>query len=85
MTSRSTLPYHVRAAEHENRLVKELFRIAETKKTNLVLSADLTTSEELLRVADGMFEFACACFVCCVRVLCLWYWILLETKKNAVL
>lgn len=56
MTSRSNLPYHVRAADHQNKLVKQLFRIAETKKTNLVLSADLTTSDELLKVADGMYD-----------------------------
>jgi len=54
MTSRSKLPYSYRAKDHDNLLVKELFRIAEEKKTNLVLSADLTTSAELCRVADGM-------------------------------
>lgn len=58
MTSRSNLPYHVRAEQHDNKLVKELFRIAEKKKTNLVLSADLTTSEELCKVADGTSQFA---------------------------
>lgn len=53
MTSKSNLPYSVRAKNHDNLLVKELFRIADEKRTNLVLSADLTTSEELCRVADG--------------------------------
>lgn len=53
MSSRSNLTYGVRAKENRNSLVKELFRIAEEKKTNLVLSADLTTSDELCRVADG--------------------------------
>jgi len=55
MTSKSNLPYHVRAQQHSNPIARKLFEIAELKKTNLVLSADLTTTEELCNVADGMF------------------------------
>ena len=53
MASKSNLPYHVRAEQHPNAIAKKLFEIAELKKTNLVLSADLTTTEELCNVADG--------------------------------
>ncbi len=53
MASRSNLTYARRAADHPNPLVKTLFGIAERKQTNLVLSADLTTTKELLAIADS--------------------------------
>jgi orotidine-5'-phosphate decarboxylase len=53
MASRSNLSYAQRAARHPNPLVKKLFAIAERKNTNVVLSADLTTTKELLAIADG--------------------------------
>jgi len=55
MASRSDLSYEQRAKDHPNPLVKRLFHIAREKKTNIVLSADLTTTEELLSLADSKF------------------------------
>lgn len=52
MASRSTQSFGQRAAGHPNQLVKRLFSIAEKKSTNVVLSADLTTTKELLEIAD---------------------------------
>jgi len=68
MTSKSNLSYSIRAKNHDNLLVQELFRVAEEKKTNLVLSADLTTSEELCRVADGTISQLCNVFFYRVHV-----------------
>jgi len=53
MASRSTVSFAQRGAEHPNPLVGRLFEIAEKKKTNVVLSADLTTTKELLTIADS--------------------------------
>ena len=53
MASRCTLSYAQRASEHPNRLTARLLGIAEAKKTNITLSADLTTTKELLAIADG--------------------------------
>jgi orotidine-5'-phosphate decarboxylase len=52
MSSKSHLPYSARAANHPNTLTKKLFSIAEEKKTNVTVSADVTTSAELLDLAD---------------------------------
>jgi orotidine-5'-phosphate decarboxylase len=46
--------YARRAADHPNRLSRKLFEIAESKRTNIALSADLTTTKELLEITDGM-------------------------------
>ncbi|KAJ9643248.1 orotidine 5'-phosphate decarboxylase [Knufia peltigerae] len=54
MASKSTLSYSQRAKGHANPLVRKLFAIAEEKKTNVVLSADLTTTKELLAIADSL-------------------------------
>jgi orotidine-5'-phosphate decarboxylase len=54
MASRTTQAYDRRAADHPNRLSRRLFEIAESKKTNITLSADLTTTKELLDITDGM-------------------------------
>ncbi|KAH0829383.1 orotidine 5'-phosphate decarboxylase [Fonsecaea monophora] len=54
MASQSHLPYSQRAQRHPHPLVRRLFEIAERKKTNVVLSADLTTTEELLAIADSL-------------------------------
>ncbi|KIX01311.1 orotidine 5'-phosphate decarboxylase [Rhinocladiella mackenziei CBS 650.93] len=54
MASKSSLSYAQRGAAHPNPLVKQLFAVAERKKTNVVLSADLTTTEELLAIADSL-------------------------------
>lgn len=52
MTSRSYLPYSVRAQQHANLIVKKLFTIAENKRSNVVISADLTDTDALLDLAD---------------------------------
>lgn len=52
MASKSQLSFAQRASNAQG-LTKKLFEIAESKKTNIVLSADLTTTDELLKIADG--------------------------------
>ncbi|KAL9030799.1 MAG: hypothetical protein Q9196_001122 [Gyalolechia fulgens] len=54
MASKSTLAYGARAARHPNPVAKRLFNIAEAKKSNIVVSADLTRTEELLHLADTL-------------------------------
>ncbi|BDD63118.1 orotidine 5'-phosphate decarboxylase [Monascus purpureus] len=54
MSSKSQLPYGERAKNHPNPLARKLFEIAETKKTNVTVSADVTTSKELLELADRL-------------------------------
>ncbi len=52
MSSKSHLPYATRATNHPNPLTAKLFSIAEAKKTNVTVSADVTTTAELLDLAD---------------------------------
>ena len=52
MSSSSKQPYSVRAKNHPNPLVRKLFAIAEGKKTNVTVSADVTTTKQLLDLAD---------------------------------
>lgn len=52
MSSSSKQPYSVRAKNHPNPLVRKLFAIAEAKKTNVTVSADVTTTKQLLDLAD---------------------------------
>ncbi|KAL1959178.1 hypothetical protein VTO42DRAFT_2683 [Malbranchea cinnamomea] len=54
MTSLSHLPYEDRASRHSNPLARQLFQIAVEKKSNVVVSADVTTSQELLDLADRL-------------------------------
>ncbi|KAL2872640.1 orotidine-5'-phosphate decarboxylase pyrG [Aspergillus lucknowensis] len=54
MSSKSHLSYATRATNHTNPLTKRLFSIAEEKKTNVTISADVTTSAELLDLADRL-------------------------------
>ncbi|KAJ9401001.1 hypothetical protein DTO282F9_1949 [Paecilomyces variotii] len=54
MSSRSQLRYSERARNHPNVLAKRLFEIAEAKKTNVTVSADVTTTKELLDLADRL-------------------------------
>ncbi|KAK4140967.1 Orotidine 5'-phosphate decarboxylase domain-containing protein [Dichotomopilus funicola] len=54
MASLSKLPFPERAVAHPHPVAKRLFQIAETKKSNLVISADLTDSESLLQCADSL-------------------------------
>jgi orotidine-5'-phosphate decarboxylase len=51
MSSKSHLSYSDRARQHPNALAKKLFAIAESKKTNVTVSADVTTTKELLVLA----------------------------------
>jgi orotidine-5'-phosphate decarboxylase len=53
MSSASGQTYGTRARTHHNVLVKKLFEIAEAKRTNVTVSADVTTTEELLDLADS--------------------------------
>ncbi|KAI9789352.1 MAG: orotidine 5'-phosphate decarboxylase [Peltula sp. TS41687] len=52
MATKSRLSHAHRAEAHTNPLVKKLFRIAETKKTNVIVSADLTRMKELLALVE---------------------------------
>jgi hypothetical protein len=52
MSSKSQLTYGARAANHPNPLARRLFQLAEAKKSNVTVSADVTTTAELLDLAD---------------------------------
>jgi orotidine-5'-phosphate decarboxylase len=52
MSSKSQLPYSVRGKSHPNPLARRLFEVAEAKKSNVTVSADVTTTKELLDLAD---------------------------------
>ncbi|KAH0543625.1 hypothetical protein FGG08_002063 [Glutinoglossum americanum] len=54
MASKSTLSYASRAKTHRSSLVKKLFDIAEVKKTNVAVSADLRNTKDLLALADAI-------------------------------
>ncbi|KAB8258073.1 humps family-domain-containing protein [Aspergillus pseudonomiae] len=54
MSSKSQLTYSARASAHPNALVKKLFEVAEAKKSNVTVSADVTTTKELLDLADRL-------------------------------
>lgn len=53
MASKSSVSYAERARNSKNELVQKLFEVAEQKKSNVVVSADLITTKELLYIADG--------------------------------
>ncbi|KAH6691428.1 orotidine 5'-monophosphate decarboxylase [Plectosphaerella plurivora] len=52
MASKYRLPFRARAATHPNLVARRLFQIADTKRTNLILSPEFKDSESLLRCAD---------------------------------
>jgi orotidine-5'-phosphate decarboxylase len=52
MSSKSQLTYGARASTHPNPLARKLFQVAEEKKSNVTVSADVTTTKELLDLAD---------------------------------
>jgi orotidine-5'-phosphate decarboxylase len=53
MATKSSVSYGERAKSHPNALAKRLFEIAESKQTNITVSADLATTKELLSIAEG--------------------------------
>ncbi|KAJ5232990.1 Orotidine 5'-phosphate decarboxylase [Penicillium chermesinum] len=54
MSSKSQLTYSARATTHPNLLARKLFQVAEAKKSNVTVSADVTTTKELLDLADRL-------------------------------
>ncbi|KAL9125487.1 MAG: hypothetical protein Q9217_005316 [Psora testacea] len=52
MASKSHLTYSARASQHKQPVVKKPFELAETKKSNVIISADLTNTSDLLNLAD---------------------------------
>ncbi|EFQ99116.1 orotidine 5'-phosphate decarboxylase [Nannizzia gypsea CBS 118893] len=54
MASRSQASYGDRAKAHANPLVRRLFEIAEQKQSNVVVSADVTTTSALLDLAERL-------------------------------
>ncbi|KAL9617843.1 MAG: hypothetical protein Q9160_007393 [Pyrenula sp. 1 TL-2023] len=54
MSSQTALSYQERAQRHQQPLVRRLFTIASSKQTNVVLSADVTTTKDLLDLADSV-------------------------------
>ncbi|KAK6519158.1 orotidine 5'-phosphate decarboxylase [Arthrobotrys megalospora] len=52
MASKSNLTYAARAKLHPHPVVKKLFETAEAKQSNLIISADMTNSKDLLELAD---------------------------------
>lgn len=56
---RTLLPYEKRAELATNSIAKELFNIMATKKTNLCLSVDLTTTTSILDLLEKVGEHVC--------------------------
>ncbi|OJJ50513.1 hypothetical protein ASPZODRAFT_126401 [Penicilliopsis zonata CBS 506.65] len=54
MSSKSHLTYGARASNHPNALARKLFQVAEAKKSNVTISADVTTTQELLDLCDQL-------------------------------
>jgi orotidine-5'-phosphate decarboxylase len=52
MSSKSTLSYAVRTKQHQHPVVRQLFDIAEAKKSNVIVSVDMRTTDELLALAN---------------------------------
>lgn len=57
MSSLSRLSYGERAGKHQHPVARRFFETAEAKKLNLVVSADFTTTEELLKCADSKYQY----------------------------
>ncbi|RMZ77089.1 hypothetical protein DV737_g4540, partial [Chaetothyriales sp. CBS 132003] len=54
MSNKATITYAQRGQDHAHPVARKLFQLAERKETNLVLSADVTTTEELLAIANDL-------------------------------
>ncbi|KAF9878248.1 hypothetical protein CkaCkLH20_04286 [Colletotrichum karsti] len=46
--------YAIRAQKHQHPVARQLLEIAERKQSNLIISADFTTTNELLKCADDL-------------------------------
>ena len=57
MSSLSRLSYGERASKHQHPVAKRLFETAEAKKSNLIVSADFTTTKDLLECADSKYQY----------------------------
>lgn len=53
MASRSNLSYAARGSAHRHPVVKRLFQVAESKRSNLVIPADMTDTESQLQCTNG--------------------------------
>lgn len=58
----AVLPYEVRAQSHKNALARRLLETMARKRSNLCLSADVTTKEALIRIVK-----LCAPFIVIVK------------------
>ena len=74
MASRSHLSYAERAQKHSHPLVKRLFEVAHSKQSNITLSADVETTEELLKIANGKIERLCLNFPSSLTAPRYWLW-----------
>ncbi|ROW07508.1 hypothetical protein VPNG_07143 [Cytospora leucostoma] len=54
MSSKSSVSYGQRSELHSHPVVKRLLNIAESKQSNLVISADLADTQSLLKCADEL-------------------------------
>ena len=57
MSSLSKLSYGERARKHQHPVAKRFFETAEAKQSNLIVSADFSTTEELLKCADSKCSY----------------------------
>lgn len=55
MTSLSQKTYAERASVHPNLVARRFFETTEAKQSNLIVSADFTTTEALLHCADSKY------------------------------
>lgn len=51
--------YHERAKKHKSKIVQKLFNLIEEKKTNLCSSIDVTSTNELLDLANKLGPYVC--------------------------
>ncbi|RMZ91651.1 hypothetical protein DV736_g1084, partial [Chaetothyriales sp. CBS 134916] len=54
MSNKAAITFTQRGQEHVHPVAQKLFHLAERKQTNLVLSADVTTTEDLLAIANDL-------------------------------
>ena len=54
-----SLTYKERAPLHQHPLAQQLLRLMEAKQTNLALSADVTSAQELIQLADTLGPQIC--------------------------